>query len=68
VTRREFIALLGGAAVLPVAGRAQPPATPVIGFLEQRSPDINPDLLRGFHRGLKDTGYVERENVTIRLP
>jgi putative ABC transport system substrate-binding protein len=63
--RREFLGVLGGAAMLPVAGRAQQPATPVIGFLEQRSPDINPDLLRGFHRGLKDAGYVEGENVAI---
>jgi putative ABC transport system substrate-binding protein len=63
--RREFLGALGGAAVLPVAARAQQPAMPVIGFLEQRSPDINPDLLRGFHRGLKDAGYVEGENVAI---
>ena len=63
--RREFLCVIGGAAVLPFAARAQQPAMPVIGFLEQRSPDINPDLLRGLHRGLKDAGYVERENLVI---
>jgi putative ABC transport system substrate-binding protein len=65
MNRREIVTLLGGAAAWPAMARAQQPATPVIGFLEQRSPDINPDFLRGFHRGLKDTGYVERENVAI---
>ena len=38
---------------------------PVIGFLDSRSPDTNVDRLRGFRQGLKDTGYVEGENVTI---
>ena len=38
---------------------------PVIGFLHGTSPETNMDRLRGFHRGLKDTGYVEGENVTI---
>jgi putative tryptophan/tyrosine transport system substrate-binding protein len=38
---------------------------PVIGFLHSQSPDTNVDLMRGFHRGLKESGYVEGENVTI---
>src|SRR6476659_6401539 len=38
---------------------------PVIGFLETRSPDTNADHLRAFRQGLKDTGYVEGENVAI---
>jgi putative ABC transport system substrate-binding protein len=38
---------------------------PVIGFLDGRSPDALTDRLRGFRQGLKDTGYVEGENVTI---
>jgi putative tryptophan/tyrosine transport system substrate-binding protein len=64
VRRREFIALLGGATALPFAARAQP-AMPVIGFLGATSPDVNANRLRVFRQGLKDTGYVEGENVTI---
>jgi len=64
--RREFITLLGGAAVWPLAARAQERPMPVVGLLDSRSPDSIPaDHLRAFHRGLKDTGYVERENVAI---
>ena len=62
--RRQFITLLGGAVAWPLAARAQP-AMPVIGLLDQRSAETTVDRLRGFHRGLKESGFVEGENLSI---
>ena len=67
--RREFIALVGGGGLLLATktrrARAQQPAMPVVGFLEIRSPEMIIERLRAFRQGLRETGYVEGENVTI---
>ncbi len=63
--RREFIALLSGAAMWPLAARAQQPMMPVVGFLGATTPDQNAGYLRTFRQALKEGGYVEGENVAI---
>jgi hypothetical protein len=65
VKRRPFMAALGGAAVWPVVARAQGPARPVIGYLSPQSFDEAANDLSAFRQGLKETGYVEGENVTV---
>jgi len=66
IGRRKFLATLGGgAAAWPLAARAQQPAIPVIGFLDSRPADAMSERLRAFRQGLKDTGYVEGENLAI---
>src|SRR6476469_4288174 len=66
IGRREFLALLGGAAAAwPVGARAQQAAIPVIGFLDPRSPDALADRLRGFRQGLKEAGLVEGQNAAV---
>jgi putative ABC transport system substrate-binding protein len=64
--RRAFIALLAGAAAAwPLAARAQQPAVPVIGWMSGRSPEDSVHLLAAFREGLRETGFVEGQNISI---
>jgi len=67
--RREFISLIGVATASsvawPLAARAQQPAMPVVGFLNSRGPSDDAYVLAAFRRGLKETGYVEGQNVVV---
>jgi putative ABC transport system substrate-binding protein len=64
--RRDFITLVGGMAVgLPLSARAQQSAMPVVGFLGTTSADEWGQLVAAFQSGLRDTGYIDRENVAV---
>src|SRR5262245_15027460 len=64
--RREFISLISGAAVAwPLAAWAQQPAMPVMGFLQSGTPGGTAHMTAAFHRGLKEAGYVEGQNVEV---
>jgi len=68
MTRREFIALLGGmAAAWPIAARAQQPAIPVIGFLGSSSPGAQLRFVGALQQGLKETGYIDGQNIAFEL-
>jgi len=63
IKRRDFVTLLGGGAAWPLVAHAQQPTMPVVGMLAPVSQ--NEELLRGFRQGLKQTGFVEGENLSI---
>src|ERR1051326_9073075 len=64
--RRDFMTLLGGAVVSwPLAARGEQSPMPVIGFLSSVPFETRRDQVLGFHRGLKEAGYVEGQNVAI---
>jgi putative ABC transport system substrate-binding protein len=65
IRRRQFIAGLGSAVAWPLAARAQQPAMPVIGFVYHGSADASADYAAAFRKGLRDTGFVEGQNVTV---
>ena len=66
IDRRQFVsALAGAAATWPLVARAQQPTLPVVAFINAGSADANPRNVAAFRKGLGETGYVERENVTL---
>jgi len=66
VDRRAFIGTLtGGLLAAPLAAQAQQPAKPVIGYLSSRSPTESADIVAAFHQGLREAGFVDKQNVLI---
>jgi len=63
--RREFIAGLGGAVAWPLVASAQQPAMPIIGFMSARSPEDTVEVLKAFHNGLEQSGFIDGRNVKI---
>ena len=67
ITRRKLLAALAGTAAWPIAARAQQAAMPMIGFLRTGSFIEVPHFVNAFRRGLKETDYVEGQNVAIEF-
>jgi ABC-type uncharacterized transport system substrate-binding protein len=67
VKRRDFIALIGGAATWPLAAQAQQAAMPAVGFLGLGSPEAFASLTAALRKGLSETGYIEGQNVAIEV-
>ena len=65
--RREFITLLGGAAAWPLAALAAVGAVPVMGFLGATSPGPYAAIVAAVRQGLKESGYVEGQNLAIEF-
>ena len=63
--RRDFIAGIGGTATWPMAGRAQQQPLPVVGFVNMSSADASAGKAAAFREGLGETGYIDRQNVTV---
>jgi putative ABC transport system substrate-binding protein len=63
--RREFIALLGGAAAWPLAAHAQQQAVPVVGLVSGRSADGSARPVAAFRQGLNEAGYVDGQNAMV---
>jgi putative tryptophan/tyrosine transport system substrate-binding protein len=64
--RRDFIAILGGAALWPVAAPAQQGMS-LVGFLHSGSPQVNSGIVEAFRQGLRETGYTESKNIKIEF-
>ena len=66
--RREFITLLGGAAAWPLAAWAQQPAMPVVAVVGGGGGDVSTRYVTAFHKGLNETGTIEGQTATGRIP
>ena len=65
IRRRQFITLIGGAAVWPLVARAQQPKLPVVGFLRDSTAAGSEFMVSGLRKGLAEAGFVEGRNLTI---